>query len=244
VWNIPQIVASEVLCLSQDLLPHLKWFNVISCQTYSCIETNAIPRGPSNKLWYKYQAAMSSKVTFQGGQLYNLTKSGTPSHSKYPSLTLSHWKPDNRCNKTITATAHPIWLISSNRTWKSWTRSIANQRRDVFQRFFYPGGRCTASHDPHRIHSESSWVMKSCWCILPQKRYRLCMHAKRSYFDTIQSWLQYLMISRVLFKYVPDHIKTYQDSRQHDLQAARSKVASSHQHTHFGISLWIPTSNG
>lgn len=110
--------------------------------------------------------------------------------------------------------------------------------------FFYPGGRCTASHDPHRIHSESSWVMKSCWCILPQKRYRLCMHAKRSYFDTIQSWLQYLMISRVLFKYVPDHIKTYQDSRQHDLQAARSKVASSHQHTHFGISLWIPTSNG
>lgn len=37
--------------------------------------------------------------------------------------------------KTVTATVHPI---SSNRKWKSWTRSIATQRRDAFQRFFTP----------------------------------------------------------------------------------------------------------
>lgn len=79
---------------------------------------------------------MSSKVTFQVCSYITWQSQVPPSRTtSTPHLTLSHWKPDNSGNKTITGTVHPI---SSNRTWKSWTRSIATQRRDVFQRFFTP----------------------------------------------------------------------------------------------------------
>ena len=182
---MPQIVASEVLCLSQDLLPHLQWFNFIACQTYILLYRNKCYRGPSTKFWYKYPVPCLQRSPCSTDRAVWLTPCVSKSPFRGAVIDLDKVSlPDNRGIKQSLVPCIPY--LPAHSSWTVSCQPAPRRASDFLPR--RPLHRISRSA-AYRIHSKSSWVMKSCWCILPQKRYRLCKHAKRSCFDTIQSWL-------------------------------------------------------